>query len=377
MSLSTQNPEHAAKREPYPLKDGDVVRRGDLFFDGTEYHTMDNAGKVLGVICFGKPIKKPGAWFRPLVSNIDLHCHTTASDGTFSPEEFILEAKRLGVTTVAITDHDTLDGIQEAVDAGEKAGVRVIPGVELSAEFSGGRVHVLGYHIDYTDPTLVGTLAEMANERKERIPKVVKALQGIGFKITEEDVAKHVGNAGSPGRPHVASALVEKGYYPSIKAAMDGGVLSDGQPGDIPRKKLSPIECVQLIANAGGIPVLAHPYQTKLDDAALDKFVGELSEWGLAGIETYYSEHTPEMTAKYQKLAAAWHLIETGGSDWHGTVKPGIELGRGRGGLDVPIACVTALDKIKADSSQLHCNSLAGVSCSCPKEQVRDSPKSY
>jgi len=281
---------------------------------------------------------------------IDLHCHTTASDSDKTPKEFIEEAANANVTTVAITDHDTVDGIVEALNEGAKRGVRVIPGIELSAEVEHGRVHVLGYHIDYNDENLINTLEKLNEGRRQRVPKIVEALQKAGINITVDEVKKFA--TGTIGRPHVAAALVEKGYETSIKSAMSTGVLADGGIADIKHKKLSPKECVELITASGGIPVLAHPYQTKLDDKQLDMFIASLVPFGLKGIETVYSEHTEEMTSQYKALASKYNLIETGGSDWHGTIKPGINLGVGRGNLNVPQKFVDQLDAIKLQREQ-------------------------
>ena len=280
---------------------------------------------------------------------IDLHCHTTASDGSKSPREFIQEAYEKRLQVVAITDHDTIDGIEEAEREGEIKGIRVIPGIELSAESSEGNRHILGYHIDPSNPELLKILEENRQSRKGKIPKVIAALNAAGYDITLEEVKAKA--AGTIGRPHVAAVLVEKGYEPSIKAAINTGILADGGIADIKRKKLTAEECVELITKAKGIAVLAHPYQTKLEGQALEKFIESLVPHGLKGIEVYYSEHTEDMMQEYKHIASKFSLIETGGSDWHGSIKPHIQLGTGKGNLCVPQACVDALDNIKKEVS--------------------------
>lgn len=277
---------------------------------------------------------------------IDLHCHTTASDGSKTPKEFIAEAAKKGLHIVAITDHDTIEGVEEAMLEGEKYGIRVIPGIEFSAEDeNNGNKHILGYHIDHHNPELLRVLKENKKSREDKIPKMIDALQAAGYKITLEEVLAKA--SGTIGRPHVAAVLVEKGYEPSIKVAIESGVLVNGGIADIKRKKLTAVECVELIAQSNGIPVLAHPYQTKLEKEDLESFVEELTLHGLQGIETHYSEHTPDMTAECKALAAKFNLIETGGSDWHGSIKPHIQLGTGRGTLVVPQQCVDDLDRLK------------------------------
>lgn len=278
---------------------------------------------------------------------IDLHCHTTASDGSESPTEFIKQAKIAGIHTAAITDHDTVEGILEAKAEGAKLGVRVIPGIELAAEVKFGRMHILGYHIDPNSLSLNFALFELREARKLRMAKIVQTLQQRGYKINLEEVNEVVGGA-VPGRPHLALVLVKCGYALTIKEVMNSGILSDEAIEKIPRKRLSPKECLEAICNAGGIPVLAHPYQTKLDYHEIKQLAYKLKPLGLAGIETAYPEHSESMTQAYRSIAKDIGLIETGGSDWHGKNKPHIQLGIGKGDLQVPEKFLTELDKVKA-----------------------------
>lgn len=281
---------------------------------------------------------------------IDLHCHTTASDGSSSPTKFIQDAAKLGVHTVALTDHDTTAGIAEATATAERLNIRVIPGVELSADSKTGNIHILGYHIDVDNPKLT-ILTDLKNAKAEKALKMVEILQKNGYDITWDDVKAIA--TGVIGRPHIAQVLVQKGYEPSIKVAIDSGILADNGICDIQRPKLSAEQCVELISSVNGIAVLAHPYQTKFNNTELDAFIKRLIPHGLKGIETLYSEHSEEMTNTYRALAAKYQLIETGGSDWHGTIKPHIQLGTGRGNLTIPQSFVTVLDSKKLEIEQM------------------------
>lgn len=266
---------------------------------------------------------------------IDLHVHSTASDGTLSPSEVVREAHARGLCAIALTDHDTMDGVAEALQAGMRLGVEVIPGVELNTESPAGEVHVLGYFpppegwSPEADPAghgagVVGAvidrefydlLASRRDSRAERARKMVQRLRELGMPLSYEDVLRQAGDA-PVGRPHIARALLEAGYVESVKEAFDRW-LHPGGPAYVPREKLLPAEAVQAIIDAGGVPVLAHP--GRIDGQWV---IQELIDAGLEGLECYYPEHTPEQTERYLGLAREHGLVVTGGTDYHGPRSP-------------------------------------------------------
>ena len=266
---------------------------------------------------------------------IDLHVHSTASDGTLSPSEVVREAHARGLCAIALTDHDTMDGVAEALQAGMRLGVEVIPGVELNTESPAGEVHVLGYFpppegwSPEADPAghgagVVGAvidrefydlLASRRDSRAERARKMVQRLRELGMPLSYEDVLRQAGDA-PVGRPHIARALLEAGYVESVKEAFDRWLYRGG-PAYVPREKLSPAEAVQAIIDAGGVPVLAHP--GRIDGQWV---IQELIDAGLEGLECHYPEHTPEQTERYLGLAREHGLVVTGGTDYHGPRSP-------------------------------------------------------
>ncbi len=262
---------------------------------------------------------------------IDLHTHTTASDGTLSPGALIDLAAAKGLRAVAITDHDTVAGIPAALARGKQQGVIVIPGMELGARLDGPRqMHLLGYYIDYQQPYLLERLAWLKARRRERAEQIVKRLQAVGVRVSAGRVLELAGN-GSVGRPHVARALIEAGYVESISEAFER-YLSPGAPGFIEKVQFTSHEAIELIGSAGGVAVLAHPATLKLSPQGLEACLEELISEGLLGIEVYWSKHHSAETAQYKELAARYRLIVTGGSDFHGENKPTIDLGTGLDG---------------------------------------------
>ncbi len=258
---------------------------------------------------------------------IDLHVHSNASDGTFAPAEVVRLAREGGLKAMALTDHDTTAGLAEAVAAGETYGVEVIPGVEVSARFPGGSMHILGLGIDYDNGHLGERLAVLQNARAERNPQIIAKLNDLGIKITLEQVAK-ISGQGQMGRPHIARALMESGYVRSIQEAFDLYLRNDGKA-YVPKFRFPPPEAIAMIKDVRGVPVLAHPFTLNLGSAfALRNTLTELKAMGLAGIEAIYSEHTPEQEALYLRLAQELDLLVTGGSDFHGDNKPEINLGK-------------------------------------------------
>jgi hypothetical protein len=258
-------------------------------------------------------------------SMTDLHIHTTASDGQYTPSQIIAMAKDKGITCLSITDHDTVAGIAEGAEAARQAGIDFIPGIEISVQ--GHReLHILGYHIDPHNHALVAMCSEFAENRAKRGERILDYLQGYGITLALEQVLVHTKN-GLLGRPHFARALVEAGYVGTTREAFDRYL---GTPAfdAIERPKPSFAEGIKIIANAGGLAVLAHPALLKLDDHALETLLRELIENGLGGIEAFYSTHTQAQTGFYLSLCEKYRLTVTGGSDFHGEkVKPDIPLG--------------------------------------------------
>ncbi len=261
------------------------------------------------------------------MSFIDLHAHSTASDGTFPPAEVVRLARDAGLQAVALTDHDTTDGLAEAVAAGQELGVEVIPGVEISAQFTDNTMHILGYFIDFRDGRLAERLAVLKEARKERNPKIIAKLNALGIHITMEQVERLSGG-GQVGRPHIARALLESGYVRSLQEAFEI-YLKNGGKAYVAKYRFQPAEALDMIRQAGGVPVLAHPFTLGLGSAqALKEAFQDFQAMGLAGVEVFYADHTPEQEALYLRLARELGLLVTGGSDFHGDNKPDIGLGK-------------------------------------------------
>jgi hypothetical protein len=239
--------------------------------------------------------------------------HSTASDGQLSPVEVVLQSAEAGLTVIALTDHDTVDGISPALEAAKTFPLlTMIPGVEISTDASEGEVHVLGYFIDYTHPKLQAALKRMCNSRREQAQKMITKLKNLGVPIEWERV-QQIASSSSIGRPHIAQVMLEKGYITSIKEAFTK-YIGWGEPAYAERDKLTPREAVELILQANGLPVLAHPLTVKDPET----MVIELKINGLVGIEAYYAEYTAAKINRLVSLAERYGLITTGGSDYHG-----------------------------------------------------------
>jgi predicted metal-dependent phosphoesterase TrpH len=248
-------------------------------------------------------------------SLIDLHMHTTFSDGRLSPTELVDLLASRGLRVASITDHDTTDGLEEAITAASHhPGLLLVPGIEISADHPSGQgdVHILGYFIDYHEPGLQARLLQLQNERKDRGKHMVERLTEIGLPVDWERVVEISGD-GSVGRPHIAQAMVEKGYIASVKEAFDG-YLDDAGKAYVDRPRISIEETVALINGAGGVAVLAHPMYVHEFEALLP----QLAEIGMVGMEVYYSEFGSEDQARLARLAEANGLLPCGGSDYHG-----------------------------------------------------------
>lgn len=244
---------------------------------------------------------------------VDLHLHTTASDGLLSPPELVNMAAKAGLKVMAVTDHDSVEGIAAALAAARGlSDLQVIPGVEISTDVPQGEVHVLGYFVDYLDSEFLAELARLRNSRQVRARKMLDKLAGLGIDIKWERI-KEIAGEGSMGRPHVAQALLERGYIQSLQEAFLKYIGRDG-PAYVERNKMTPSEAVELIVKSGGVPVLAHPANIE----NLEKLVTELQLAGLAGIEVYYTGYSEQSIKYLISIAQRYDLIATGGSDYHG-----------------------------------------------------------
>ncbi|MCL5960919.1 MAG: PHP domain-containing protein [Chloroflexi bacterium] len=281
-----------------------------------------------------------------LTSKIDLHTHTTASDGALEPEELVALAVERGLDTIAICDHDTTEALERALMAAGKTRLVVIPGVEISTDIPRAEVHILGYLIDFGNQNLQETLARMRNSRADRALRMVEKLAALGMSVRWERVLDIAGS-GAIGRPHIAQALVEKGYVSSPSEAFQKYIGRNG-PAYAERPKMTPEQAVELISEAEGIPVLAHPITaagpTKQmgEDLNLENLLPRLEKAGLAGLEVYYPNYSPELIEALLKLAQRNHLLATGGSDFHGWGVLPTELGQ----VEVPRE---ALDSLYAE----------------------------
>ena len=269
------------------------------------------------------------------MSKVDLHIHTTISDGRFSPAEVVHKAAELGLAIIALADHDTVDGIVPALEAAKKfPQLRIIPAVEVSTDVPSGEVHVLGYFIDYTSQELAETLVRFRDSRERRAQGMVTKLAGLGIQIDWQRVREIAGD-GSIARPHIAQAMLEKGYISSIKEAFDKYITRDG-PAYVGREKLTPADAVALIVRTQGLPVMAHPF-TVPDPEAM---IIEMKAAGLVGLEAYYNGYTTDEINRLVSLADRHGLIATGGSDYHGLGGIGEAM---IGGVNVPMASAERL----------------------------------
>src|SRR5712692_2308029 len=247
-----------------------------------------------------------------MAGGVDLHSHTIASDGTYTPRELVQEAARRGLRVLAITDHDSTEGLADAMDeAAKRRPLEIVPGIEINCDVEGAEIHILGYYMDYEAPWFQAFCREQREERRQRVYRMAERLGSLGVSIEPEEVFALV-REGSAGRPHVAQVMVNRGYVKSVREAFDRYLATSG-PANVPRKRLTPVEAVRVIRRARGVPVLAHPGL-----ANRDALIPELVEAGLLGIETYYPEHSTLQTTTYREMCARLGLVATGGSDFHG-----------------------------------------------------------
>ena len=276
------------------------------------------------------------------MGNIDLHLHTTASDGVMTPSGIVNYAKSKGLVAIAITDHDTIEGLEEGFLEGERIGLEVIPGIEISAEHSPGSMHLLGFFIDIHDPILKERLGYLQRARAERNPRMAEKLNKLGIDITFDEVLKASGG-GQVGRPHFAQVLIEKGYVRNFQEAFDR-FLKKGASAYVEKMRFSAEESIQFINEANGVAVLAHPNTLQLNGySELENLILRLVKTGLRGIEAYYPEHSALEVAQYKTLAERHGLLVTGGTDYHGIEKNGLDIGVGRGEMKLPYSIVENL----------------------------------
>jgi predicted metal-dependent phosphoesterase TrpH len=279
---------------------------------------------------------------------IDLHVHSTASDGTMSPAEVVRYAKKKGLRAIAITDHDTIEGLDEGMQEGQNIAFEVIPGVELSVDAPAGTMHVLGYLIDHTQAELREKLRLLQEVRMERNMKMVEKLDALGIPIELSEV-KDAPEHGQIGRPHFAHTLVKKGYARTLQDAFDR-YLGKGKPAYVEKFRFTPEEAMHFIAAAGGITVLAHPFTLNQPQSnEFEALIIALKDKGLDGIEVFYPEHSEGQTKLYRSLAQKYGLIMTSGSDFHGLTKDDVDLGEGYGGREVNYGLVEAM-KVRRES---------------------------
>lgn len=265
---------------------------------------------------------------------VDLHVHSTFSDGSLSPEELADEGARIGLYAMALTDHDSTRGTARFLAAAKARGIKALPGLEISVEVPDQSVHILGYGIDPDNAALNEKIDEIRNGRKRRNNEILSKLSTLGYPLTFAEVAKYAGDKDLIGRPHIARALIEKGFVRSKAVAFEQ-LLGKGGAAYSERFRYEPRVAIEAIRNAGGVAVLAHPSRIRFTPGELDTFVGELVGDGLAGIEVFYPGHSPEMIAGYIEIVNKYGLLMTGGSDFHGTMSPNIALGTACGGLRV------------------------------------------
>lgn len=271
----------------------------------------------------------------------DLHTHSTFSDGTYTPEELVKEAQAIGLSAIALCDHNTVAGLPRFLDAAARAGVQAVPGVEFSADYNGGELHILGLFIPPDRFAEVDALLQEGIRRKDESNiALIEALNAAGYALSY-DALKERTPKGQVNRAHIAAALTEMGYTPSVQAAFET-ILSPEAGFYVPPRRISTMEVIEFIRSIGAAAVIAHPF-LNLCEEELRVFLAEAKPHGLIGMETDYSEYSDETTALARSIAAELGLFASGGSDFHGSVKPAIKLGSGRGGLRVPYAYVEAL----------------------------------
>ena len=270
----------------------------------------------------------------------DLHLHTYFSDGTYSPQELVSQSLKAGLACIAVADHDTVEAIGPALELGRNQGLEVLPGIELSAEYEGTEVHILGYLIDYQQKELTEKLEVLRQNRIARVHKIVAKLKEMGVDLDAEKIFGMAQNGGTVGRLHIARIMLQEGFINSLIEAFQK-YIGDKSPAYVAGFKLNSQEAIALIRGCGGVSVLAHPYTLRNDE-----LIPELVRFGLMGLEAYYPEHSQAIVNFYLALAQKYNLLVTGGSDCHGQAKAGVKIGA----IKIPYALV---EKIKVAQEKL------------------------
>ena len=266
----------------------------------------------------------------------DLHLHTIFSDGTYTPQELISLVTKLELAAIAVVDHDTVDGIEPTIETAKSKDIEVLPGIELTVEYDGLEIHILGYLIDYSRQELREKLNFLKNNRIQRIYKIVDKLNSMGIELKAQEVFD-IAKQGTVGRLHIARAMVKEGWAGSISEAFQK-YIGDKCPAYVCGFRFSPYEAIRLIKDVGGIPVLAHPYSLNRDE-----LIPQFIDYGLMGLEVYYPEHTQSRVNFYLGLVKKFSLLATGGSDCHGDAKPEVKIGS----IKIPYALVEGLKQAK------------------------------
>lgn len=291
------------------------------------------------------------------MGNIDLHTHSTASDGTSRPAELIREAQAAGLSALALTDHDTVAGLEEAAAEAERLGVEFVPGVELSAESPGYPLHLLGLWLPLRPAGLAGVLEDLRRKREERNHAIIERLRERGLKVTYAELealaaegSDEADEGRSVGRPHIARLLMAKGYVTHIQEAFARYLGSWGSA-YVPKAKLTAERAIALLKAEGALAIMAHPCLVNLSLTALERELSRYRDMGLDGLEVYYTEHSDQQTRDYLRLARKLGLAVTGGTDYHGAIKPDIKLGRGKGKgkLKIPYSVLADLKAYRAE----------------------------
>jgi predicted metal-dependent phosphoesterase TrpH len=254
---------------------------------------------------------------------IDLHMHTTASDGASTPTELVEKCIELGLETIAVTDHDNVTSFEEVKQLGQEKGLNVVSGIEISTYRGGAEYHILGYFVDPENDALLGLTETILDSRVERTHKMIEKLTEMGYPLEFKDVKKYATGV-SLGRPHVARAMVDKGYIEKIGDAFTKEFIDGGGKAYVEKKNILPVEAIEVIIRAGGVPVIAHPYIINHGQPLDKEEITRLKNVGLKGVEVYQTKHNKKITKKYKKIAEELDLLITGGSDYHGENSPGI-----------------------------------------------------
>ncbi len=278
---------------------------------------------------------------------VDLHTHSRYSDGSDTPTELVEKAHAIGLSALALTDHDTLEGIPEARDAAHLAGLRLVPGVEISCEWQPGTLHLVVLFLETVRGPLQDRLAHLQESRATRNGRIIDRLNDMGIDITPDDLAAEAGN-GVAGRPHLAALLVQKGVVENIRSAFDQ-FLGNGRPAYVPRERLTPEDAIALARASRALTILSHPYTMGLgSESEFRATFGRLADLGMTGIDCYYPEFSVVERLAMVELTRSFGMIPSGGSDYHGTYKEGLELGIGWGDLVVPDDVLIELEAARA-----------------------------